>query len=550
MVSSVEGKSNGEIESRNRSEASRREAELNKKHASEVSRMQQEHYEKLKALEEAYQNQMSVQREASKEAMSSRDLKYQQEMDELRKMNREKIMGLTGSYEERLARSKENTQRIMESDRKTNETQKKVLSENLLGEIRRKDKMYQESLEKSQQEQKVGMSHEREKMDEKHKQEVHLISNERNETVERLQDDVRNLGRSKRVEEKEFKNKLFETQKKNENVFGYELAKERSTNSDQQKLTKEAFDNSLEIMQKRYGEAMYEEQMRNEDNADNFKDEVTNRQQGQLSMLERKLRDSKDGAVRNSTETKRLSDLEKQHLMENIKNNLDSMEKTRQAALADSNAKNAQNIREILKKDSDLMHGQITENQEKIGLIQVKHEDELTQTTGPLKIENEKLKSETAIREKQRTEMYERDKKFQEEFYAKNLGEAKKNFEQSLADQRIASIKERNQAIEKLTMQMRQNESKFEGKIATTALKHDKEMQDLKGQHGKDMELMRRNYETRIANDTKLSAQNLEGLKLKYETQIAHQKESYEEKIRQLQKNIDEEKINMAKSKT
>ena len=51
----------------------------------------------------------------------------------------------------------------------------------------------------------------------------------------------------------------------------------------------------------------------------------------------------------------------------------------------------------------------------------------------------------------------------------------------------------------------------------------------------------------RIAGDKKQNELNTESLKMKYESQLANQKEAYEEKIRQMQKNFDQEKINMAK---
>ncbi len=71
----------------------------------------------------------------------------------------------------------------------------------------------------------------------------------------------------------------------------------------------------------------------------------------------------------------------------------------------------------------------------------------------------------------------------------------------------------------------------------------------MKMKQEKDIDLIRRNYENRIVTDSKLAGQNLESLKMKYESQMASQKESYEDKLRQMQKNIDLEKLNASKSK-
>lgn len=547
MVSSVDSNKQNEVDSRNRAESTRKESDTQKKHANEVSRLQQEHYEKLKKLQDTYQDQMDKQREASREAITSRDIKYQQEIEEMRRMNREKLTGLTSSYEDRLQRSRENSQKAVESNNRITETQKKVLSETLLDEIKKKDKGYQEALERTKEEQKTGMTRDRESLSEKHKSEVQLVVSERNDSVERLQDDLRKTSRLKRAQEKESKAKLYDQSRKMSDKFEFELSKQQRDQIQQDSLQKQGFDNSLEKVQKRYAEALEANSAIGERNRDEIREDVQNRQQGTVEVLERRLRQTKEGSVRNSTEAKRLNQLEHQHIMDQVKDNLEASERTRLASLEDSNNKNAQNIRDIVKKTSDLMHNQDTRSVDKVNMLQIQHEDEVAQKTMALNLENDRLRSGIGIRDKQQAEMFERDKKFLEDYYSKNLSAMKKNYDQSLLEQRTLAIKERNAAVERLSIQMRTNESKSLEKIALLTSKQEKDMQDLKSRQNKELDLIRRNYESRIETDNKAGIQNLESQKLKYETQLAQQKETFEERIRQMQKNFDQEKINMAK---
>ncbi len=550
MVSSVDGNKQNEVDSRNRTESTRREAELNKKHAAEVERMQQQNYEKLKELQSTYQKQMDDQREASREAITSRDIKYQQEMEDLRRMNREKIMGLTGNYEDRLQRTRENSKMTIESEKKTNDIQKTVMSENLMAELKKKDKEFGEAIEKTYKGQKDGMLRERETLSEKHNKELSSQSQERNDTVERLHGELRNLKRSKNSQEKELKDKIYDQSKRMEDNFESTVSSERRTANEQQKLQRNAFNNSLDSVQKKYGEALYEEKLRTDKNLDNLRETVNDRQQGEFGVLARRLRESKEGAVLKAAETKRLSDLERKDLMAGLKNNLESSEESRQAAIKQSNLQNAQNIKDIIKKNTDINQSRFAYDRDQINTMRMQHEDEVLQKTTFLEAENERLRSASELRDKQRADMFERDRKSLEDYYNKSLMGLKKAHEESLSDQRMVAMKEKSQATEKLSIQMRSNEAKFADKMAIVLSKNEKDIQDLKNQHTKDMDVLRRNYETRIANETKLSTQNLESQKLKYEMQLSTQKEAYEERLRQMQRNMDQERINMSKAKT
>lgn len=538
------------VDQRNRNDYARKDAETERKHADEINRLRQEHYEKLKQLQDVYQQAMDQQREETKEAITERDLKYQQEMEELRRMNRERTMALTSTYEDRLQKTKETSQNTIENERKVSDLQKKNLSETFTNELRKKDKTYQEALDETKKMQQQGVQKEREGLSQRHTQEVRALTKERNQTVEHLSDNLRNLRQAKDNAEKEHKIQSFKQKLDTQDMYAHEIMRERKTNNEQMRLQKEGYDMALDKIQDRHQEALKKEQERNQENLSKLGDNVSNRNTGQLAILERRLRESKDKSNDRILEYKRLSDIERQHMYEAVGKNLEASERTRLAAVEDSNVRNREEIRKMAQKNVDVLHTLDRSNKERMNMLKVQHEEEIGQKTSVLKDQNDKLKIEAEQKNRQRVETANREKKQLEEFYYHNLSEMKRTYDEALVEQRSNAAKERSQAMEKIQLQMRNNEARAQEKFGLMSANYEKKIADIQANHKKDIAVVRRDYETRIKNDQKLSQQNLDNLKLKYESQLASQKEAYEEKLRQMQSNHEEEKINMAKSTT
>ena len=549
-VGNVQGNKQTSDEGRARAESTRRENELNRKHQAEISNLQKEHAKELQKLQAEHEHAVDEYRVATKEAITDRDIKYQQEMEEIRKLNRERVTNLTNNYEERVNRQREESGRNLESERSIDGQQKKLILENFRSEMKHKDKLITDISAQAREDELKGMEGQRNRLLNAHETERRALTGERNETVGRLQEDLRQTNKMKNEQEKELNKKLFNQKSNLEDRMAYEVSRERRVANDQHTQLKSASDMAMDDLRKRYTESMRENSDRNRDAFTQLSNDVSEREEGHSGHLERRLREAEDSANRRVTETRRLDGIEKKDLLESMRNNLNSSEKNRQESVIDSNRRHANDILEIQARNSKILNDMHSRSQEQIGLMKVQHEQELGQKVGLVTNQLERVKTETDLKDVKRDELFNRDRKFLADYYDRNLEALKEVHDQTVYDTREKSARERNLAVGNIEKQMRENEAKALQRMELSSVRHDKEINDLKVNQIKEMDVLRRAYETRIKNDGKLAQQNLDSQKLKYENQISAEKESYEERIRQLQKNFEAEKINWTKAKT
>ncbi|NJL25632.1 MAG: hypothetical protein HC902_10965 [Calothrix sp. SM1_5_4] len=77
-----------EVVRRNREDYQKKEAELVKKQAKELRRLNEQHYAEMERIKNDHQSQMENLRKASTDTISARDHRYQKEIEDIRTMYR------------------------------------------------------------------------------------------------------------------------------------------------------------------------------------------------------------------------------------------------------------------------------------------------------------------------------------------------------------------------------------------------------------------------------------------------------------------------------
>lgn len=547
-VGGVDKNRSTEVDVRNRQDSARKEVETAKRHSNEISRLRQEQYEKIQELQELQQKALEEQREAYKSSITERDLQYQKEVEDLREMNRQRLMSVASAQEEKLAKVRESTQGDLGNQKRISDQQIKVLKETFSSEIEGKDKSYREALERTKAMQTEGMARDRDGMSAQHKAKELALRSAYEGDVERLNDQARELRRSKDAQETELKTEVFRTKNNMSDNFAYQLSRERKVNNDQSTAARDAYSAALDAQRDRHKAALDEQQELSKSNYEGFKEDTGARQEGRIQSLERKLIETKNSNSDRSVELKRLNDLEKKHLLEGMRNNLNASESQRQLALDDMKQKTAGELKRVAESNSKTLHAMDVNAKESSNLDRMRAEEEKSQMSIALNGENQKLRNQSETRYKQMKESFEKNQAILADIYRGNLLEMQKAYDESLLETRMNGQTERNAIVERLTKQLREIELKAAEKIQLQAVSFERKLADVKSDQIKNVDSLRKDYDTRIKNNQALSVQELANQKLKYETQLTQMKDNYEKRIREMQQNFEMERIQSAKA--
>ncbi len=549
-VGGVENKRSTEVDARNKQEATRKEVETAKRHAATINRLRQEQYDKIQELQSQQQEALGQQREAFQASLSERDMQYQKDVEELREMNRQRLMTTASAHEEKLARSREANQAEVESQKRINQQQKKVLTETFGTELTAKDKQFREAMEQTKDMQKRGMEHDREGMQNSFEKRTNILRETYNDHLDSKSDQMRELRRAKAVQEKDLKAEVFRTKDNMSDTFSYQLGRERKENNEQSTAARDAYSAALESQRERQKEALMEEQDRARANYEDFANGAGSRQENRIKHLERKLMEARDTSVDRLLENKRLSDLEKKHLLSGMKNNLDASEQQRQLALEDGRQKNSQEIKKVVEQNAKTLHIMDMNAKDSASLNKAKSDEELSQVKIAMTDQQDKLKNQSEMRYRKMAENFINQQSVVQDNYKGNLEEMKKAYDEALVETRVNSQNERNSVIERMTKQSRAIEQKAFERMQLQSANYERKIAELQTNHSKELTLARRENETRVKNDRSLSQQELANMKMKYETQITEIKDGYEKRIREMQQSHEMEKIKVAKNTT
>jgi hypothetical protein len=544
-MSSVSGSSNNRSQQddavrRTREEYQEREDQGVKKKNNDVKRLSQLHAQEIERLKNQHSAQLENLKNEVREAMTDRDMKYQKDINDLRGMHKQQLEKAAYDNESTRENSRKTSKEEIRMANERSIRQRQNLEQNLQNEIIDEKKNFEDSLGEIRENQKQTIQQQRENLNKAHTKELTTIRQGREEAVGDSKHDLDLQRRHAKTQMTETeRNHRNEVKRLSEN-FQNTLGNEREGHSESQQMDRKAFQDSLVKLKNKYegssGESAYNRDLQME----KFKDQIENRIESQVNRLQSENQNQKAASIRERIAMGRQNEREKQHVVEQAQLNIQDLQEQRDQVYDLSREQSAKDINRAVKQNQELMGKSELDKKRELQLANQINREALAQTESSLGNQNKMLKETGDLRVRRVYDEYNRNQQKIDGMYSERVKDMGATHENKLQIQRDALLKEKNDAVVRLTNQIQDQEIKHTVQLADVTENYEKQIRDLREQNLAD----KRKYEDQnrrmVEQMQKAHKLDMETVQNQTSGRIKQVEQRHDEEIRRLHHNHEE----------
>ncbi|MDX9731449.1 MAG: hypothetical protein RBT63_06740 [Bdellovibrionales bacterium] len=533
---------------RAREEYQEKETTMAKKHAQNLKRMSEAHRAEVSEMQESHNAQLEELKARTREAISARDMKYQKEADRLRTMHQSQLRKNAEENDVRMRTVEAQADGEIRSANARNEQQKTELASQYERQIANQNKKMSESFEQSREDVQQSIGEQKRRMGETHRREMDAVLKGRERMQAEHTRDYSALKQSSDQQIRDLKNAKQSSEQKMSAQYLAGLKEQESAHNANTDFMRESMEQGLADNRERYRKALDKQAEASKNNSEAFQATIGDRVNSRVNRGELENVRLKNELSRQRTDLTRKKNLEVKNTKTAMQSNIDQLEKSRRETVTASNEKTASEIRNLQKKNDELMSRTNRFYQDKLLVDRVNSGERNNAVRSDLEKQLRVSELNAQTRSNLQQANHQRTEASMREFYDQSSIALREQYEQSLRDAREKNQQEQDMIFENFTKQAADRELKFRAKLTDVTSKYENQIQMLKDQQGKQL----RSQQTLADRERKqaIDQKNLEIQRQssQYESRLAKQEASHRQQVDQMNRRHEESLASMTNS--
>ena len=546
-TSSVDSKNRkAESASQAREQAKKQEATLKKKQADEVKKLQKAHAEKIRELQKNHQDQLESVRTRGQEALTEKDKKYQSEIEKVKSAHTQQTRNSAQNFDREVRQLQDDYKGQLQKNEKVHESQMESLSKNYETDVKNREETFTEAVEDMRDGQQQALAKQKERLESRYTKDSTQLRNTQDEKINELTNQLQNTREQKNSEIRGLKvQSLSDREELEADKLGL-ITQERKTHEMHKENMRDQYAKNLDEIREKYGKYNNESRTGRAVELDNMKLMAEERNREQVGGLERRIREINSRNDNDRFIAQKTHSEEKKEYLNATKEALQKAEMQRSQVYDAANAKTSQEIKGLNSKNAELMDRQGKYYQSRIGEMEMKYDESIENQVKALEVENKQDRMKSENRTQKLTYLLSKEKNDVENYYKEMLSEKDRIHKDTMTEQRMTMLKERNEAVGKLENRLRETDAKNTEKINQLIMRYEKEINLMKDEQKAEKKRMTDQFNRRIDEIEKNHRFQLDSEKLSAKSREDQMKAKYERNISQMEVKHDQEKIRIA----
>lgn len=534
---------------RNREEYRKNEAELVKKHAKEMRRLNEQHAMEVENLKKSHEQQLEDVQSHARDTITDRDNKYQSEIENIRNMHRKQLQTTTEEAQKREELFDQTIKRESQSRTSQNDERVKALNQQYAQANKDRDAELTRSLQKYREDASQGMSEQKEKLDKAYQKELDQVREDRDHKVAELQGnyDVYHKYADARIRDQQIKH-MQDTQRASDSQMRA-LKHEQSERAEAEARWHNETAGGLNDIREHYNEAIAKNKADLEEARGHIQDNYNTHVEPEMRELRNRLEETKDLANREARQADYNRQREKGQFRDAWNKNIENYKMQRDEAVRSGNERRARDIENLNERNArDMVETHRFYNQ--------KMDDENRRLRGEYqninndnKLRNEQLNTLADARVKSVLNNTEEEK----QRLTRQQSEAHDTLRRQQADQlrdlRADADAEKADAVERIKQQAKEKEASHVERLTQLQQTHQRDILALQDQMLHERKAADENLRRTIDDMKKAHKTDLDQQMAKYEERIRMMQNSQSEELRRVNR-ANEEKLNQLAATT
>lgn len=465
---------------RNRESHQSAEADMVKKQAKEIRRLNEEHYAEVENLKREHLAQMDNLRKATSNDITARDHKYNQDVEELRDFYKRQMTQQADESQKRQDALRKATSSDLDQSKAQTDARFARLTNDYEKGLQEREQGYEHSLKQNREEQKSAIEDNRTKLQRNHDEAMKAVKSERNKRVGDLQKSFDEYRQTTGAEKRDTQLRHLQDQQRSSTNLLRTVQKERAAQQDSEEYLRDGFKDAIEKTRERFEKAASREREANNLSRDQMKSTVGDRIDNQVHRLESENYDLREGNARSELKTRQQMRREIGNISDSYQRSMEALQDERNEAVHQSNDRVHRGVQKVRKEmehqatdvnryyrqrqaQNDAVHRDAYDNLK----VDLENRAEQTKVNADLRVKN---LYEQASEEKSRlAEMQVENHKANQNSHQDEMSTLRANLE---ADKKIA--------VSTLTDRLQKQEVMHSERMAQVVGKYEKQIQTLK----------------------------------------------------------------------
>jgi hypothetical protein len=529
-----------------REEYQGREAEEVKKHKREMRRLNQKHDQEVENLKKNYESQLQGLRERSSEQLSEKDQQNIAKVDELRSLYAESLKKRNDETQNKRDAEKEAIQGQLAKQKQINDQQRALLKQNFDDSLTEKTRQFQGYSEHARGELQEGLQRRTDQLTKKHQTEVKAISQDRDT---RLAQSERNMKETRSVYENRLKDQELQHDLEMKRVDGnWQNAYTSKENELNELVTGRGAELNFarEKMQSHYNKALEKKMGEMEDARITLKKQAVDRIDRDVRSAENENQRIKGDHLVEVMTTKRLRDLEKDHLIMNYEDRMEKLSKSKDGLIEKSKEVNQSRISDAGRKNEAVLSeatrrfktDQLITNErhkEDRDRLEIEHRSKLRHIADRTDDRVDKLMKSTS--ESQKVQLRQ---------HSENINALKNSYQGELSNQREVQMEQLKDTYLRMDDRLRNSEEKHTKRLEETVNNYEAKISQMQQQFQKDLQRQSETYEGRLASQKKKMDQEQKSHEMKIDGKVTQLQDQHEKEVDRLERRHQEQMASLA----
>ena len=523
-----------------------RESDAAKKKAKELAALRKKHNEEVKALTEQFDKRVADIREKSSETMSERDSENQEQVEQIRKL----YMDQARRKAEQAESEKKDTRRTYESqiekDKAITQLQKDVMERNFRDSLAEKDRQLADTSQRGienlrdQLEERTGKirsKFERDSELSRQNQDEQMLdlSNDNLELKSRTRNEIADMKRRHAYEKDQMERNFFRTRSQENRNYSKLLD---DKNSD---LKAER-----ERMAEQLGNKMADKKRNIEEANQKFREEVTDRVDGELRQARYEVDELKKSRHADRTQDRRMRDMERRNLQDTYEARYKDLEGQRNNIYDVVNAKAQERMGREHERNEKMMANQYRDFKTQISLKTTQAQEDRSQMLQQHDNEVEYLTNRADKRLRQVRKNERANLETQTRYFQANVGQLKEDYANRLLEMRERQMQEVQALNQRLDSKFRKATSDLGKQLEETKTENDLLVQEMRGRHQEEVLRLGKIHEQRAKDREKAVRIEQKSIENKYESRLAQQESIHRAEMERIEKRHQEQMAGLA----
>lgn len=530
----------GDVVRRNREDYEKKEAELVKKQAKEIRRLNEQHYDEVEKLKNDYQAQMDDLRKRTGQDINHRDHKYQKDMEDMRGLYRKQLQTQADNNQSQSEALRKSTKNDLEAER-TNANQRNAdLTDQYEKSLNRSESQFHDGLEQARAAQAQALQDNHDKLQRHYDKETDAVKKERNQRVGGLQKSFNDYRQATTQRDRDMELRHFQEQQRSSDNLIRAVNKARLAQHDQEEYLRQGFNDGLNAQRERYDKQMAREREAASLSRDQLRSTVGNRIDNQVNRLKREKEDLKDSNVRAQLQMEQDKRHEVGIMADAYRKNMLDFQDQKERAVKSANDrvhKNSEHIRAELGKQAVETNRYYRSEEDLQNRV---HRQAYDQQKRDNEVRQAQIKDLADQRVKKLYDINTEDKARMTALAEENHEVSQRSQEERLKALRSAMETDKQIAVNNLQEHLQKQELAHSERMAAMVSKYEKQIQQLKDQLAREEKRSDENLKRYTEEMQRQNQMSIDQVESKNRNRMEQIQQQHSEELRALNKRHEE----------